>query len=450
MKRQVLTSPWLESWKPTTITEIADRTTRGLVVRCGPLGRKTFYAWASERTPEGKIRRRRLRLGEWPMTSLDAARKMVASRHERPGQAAYTATVGALLDLFIERGQTSDYTAALLRKHLEPIRGATAATLAPVVLSDLVAKVQAGYQDEQGRTIGGPAVADKVRGGLRSLFGWAQRQGRFPVDRPLPTLGLVRGDFKGIGWKPRERRPSEHELHQLLDALGVGTGPELAIDLKVSPRIPLATRLAVLALMHVPVRSGVGLLAQPRSAVDLKAGVLRWHTRKGERDEDLELPLSAVAREILGRLAELPGGAEWLVPSPENPVKPDPKYPPRAMDEKTLARLLKRLQGPGPNGEDPRVGPDKGEEPFVVHVFRALWASLAGDLGIHDGVAVRVLGHKPEGASAAQRFYDHSARVDLQREAVERVSAELERIRRRLPREAAAVVSMATRDRVAR
>jgi hypothetical protein len=366
-----------------------------------------------------------VRLGDYPMLSLAGARKMVHDRRETRAQATYNATVGSLLDLFVQRGQVSEYTAALLNKHLAPIRSLVAVTLPPAMLPDLVAKVQKGYADENGRTVGGPAVADKVRGGLRSLFGWAQRQGQFPADRPLPTLGLVREDFKGIGWAARERCPSEGELHRLFDALGIGTGERLDIDLKASPRIPLASRLAVLLLMHVPVRSGVGLLGQRADAADLEEMVLRWATHKGGRDDTIETPLSATAQDIVARLRKLPGGDTWLVPSPEDQAEP--------IDAKALARLFARLQTPGRDGKPPRVAPDRGKEPFVPHTLRALWSSLAGDLGIHDGVAVRVIGHKPEGASAAQRFYDHSRRLDLQREAVERVSADLERIRRREP-----------------
>jgi hypothetical protein len=440
MKRQLLTTTWIEGWAPTKNQEIADRGCPGLTLRGGPSGRKTFYRWGYVRAEDGARKRARVEIGPFPSTSLDAAHKEVHDARELRGQESYAATVGSLLDLFIERGQASAYTAALLRKHLEPIRTARAATLEKDVLGDLVAKVQKGYRDGAGRLVGGPAVADKVRGGLRSLFAFAQRQGKYPADRLLPTLGLVKGDFGGIGWQARERVPSEGELHRLLDALGVGTGADLEIDLKVSPQIPLATRLAVLLLMHVPVRSGVGLLAQPASAADLKAMTLGWATHKGGRDGVLATPLSNTARGLIERLRELPGGDMWLVPSPEDP---DPGESRKPLASKTLARLFKRLQSPGPNGEAPRVAPDKGQEAFVPHTLRALWASIAGDLGIHDGVAVRVIGHKPMGASEAHSFYDHSKRLDLQREAVELVSAELERIRRREPKVIAAVLPMA-------
>jgi hypothetical protein len=72
VKHLVLTSEWLENWSPKSRTEIADRGCKGLVVRCGP-GGKVFYAWSQERDTEGDPRRRRVRLGSWPMLSLPSA-----------------------------------------------------------------------------------------------------------------------------------------------------------------------------------------------------------------------------------------------------------------------------------------------------------------------------------------------------------------------------------------
>ncbi len=430
--------------------EYADTVARGLRLRIGSSGARTFLLF--DRDAQGK--RTRETIGRWSRTGLggtftvEAARaKYLDLKGEKAGRGSETATVGELLDLFVERGQTSAYTASLLRKHLEPLKHLVAAGVARSVLSDLVAKVQAGYVDDKGQEVGGRAVADKVRSGLRSLFAWAQRQGRLPPDRALPTSGLVREDFAGIGWQARERVPSERELHQLFDALGIGTGERIEIDesedLKERPRgtrPSLASRLAVLVLLHVPVRSA-GILAQPASAADLEARVLRWTTRKGGRTADLETPLSSVAVDLLRELRQLPGGDAWLVPSPEAPAEGKPWQP---IDLKVLARMFVRLQSPGVKGAAPRVQPDDGQEPFTPHCLRALWVTLAGEIGIDDGVAVRVIGHQPEGASKAQRFYDRSRRVEAQREAVERVSAELERIRRRIPVEAAKVVPLAT------
>lgn len=415
----------------------ADKAQPGLWLRVGARTRTFIYF---SRNAEGT--RTIETIGRWSRTGLGgtfnvagARARFLDQRGAEEGHASVTTTVGELLDLFVKREQASDYTATLLRKHLEPIRHLVASTVAPVALSDLVASVQAGYRDADGKQVGGPAVADKVRGGLRSLFAWAQRQGRYPQDRPLPTLGLVREDFAGIGWKARERVPSERELHQLFDALGIGRGAKLEIDTDQSPRVSMAARLAVLLLAHVPVRSGVGVLAQPASAADLEARVLRWDTHKGGRDAEIETPLSTVAVEIIKRLRELEGGSAWLVPSPENPK--------HAFELKGLARMFARLQKPGPKQEPARVQPDEGAASFTPHALRALWTTLAGDIGVDDGIAVRVIGHQPTGASAAARFYDRSKRLDMQRDAVERVSAELERIRRRLPRaEAAPVVAL--------
>jgi hypothetical protein len=428
---------------PRRRAEYADTTCRGLRLRVGTTGVRSFVFY--ERDEEG--RRRGEILGRWSRTgvggtlTVDAARtRFLDRRGQRKGLGSSTSTVRELLDFYIERGKPSKYTASVLQKHLRPVEHLVAATLGPAVLPDLVAKVQGGYLDENGKEVGGPAVADKFRGALVRMFTRAQRAGRFPSDKQLPTLGLAREDFAEIGWKARARVPSERELHQLFDALGIGAGERIEIDLKKSPRMSLASRLAVLLLLHLPVRSGAGIISQRTSAVDREARVLRWRTRKGRRVADLETPLSTVALDILHELEQLKGGKVWIVPSPEDPTKP--------IDLKVLARLFARLQSPADQDEEPRVVPDDGQEPFTPHCLRALWVTLAGEVGIEDGVAVRVIGHQPEGASKAQRFYDRSQRLDAQRDAVERVSAELERIRRRLPVAAADVVAMRASSRV--
>jgi hypothetical protein len=422
---------------PRRRAEYADTTCQGLRLRVGTSGVRSFVFY--EREEDG--RRRGEILGRWSRTgvggtlTVEAARaRFLDRRGQRKGLGSSTSTVRELLDFYIERGKPSTYTASLLRKHLASVEHVVAATLGPAVLPDLVAKVQGGYADDKGKQVGGPAVADKFRGALVSMFALAQRAGRFPPDKQLPTLGLAREDFAEIGWKARERVPSERELHRLFDALGIGAGERIEIDLNQSPRIALASRLAVLLLLHVPVRSGAGILSQRAAAVDRKAKVLRWRTRKGGRVADLETPLSAVALDVLRELEQLKGGKAWIVPSPEDPTKP--------IDLKVVTRLFARLQTLTDEEGEPRVAPDEGQEPFTPHCLRALWVTLAGEIGIDDGVAVRVIGHQPEGASKAQRFYDRSQRLDAQRDAVERVSAELERIRRRLPVATAAVVKM--------
>lgn len=422
---------------PRSRAEYADTLCQGLRLRAGTSGVRSFVFY--ERDEAG--RRRGEILGRWSRTgvggtlTVDAARaRFLDRRGQRKGLGSSTSTVCELLDFYIVRGKPSKYTASVLRKHLKSVEHLVAATLGPAVLPDLVAKVMGGYADDAGKQVGGPAVADKFRGALVSMFALAQRAGRFPPDKQLPTLGLAREDFAEIGWKARERVPSERELHQLFDILGIGTGERIEIDLKQSPRVALVSRLAVLLLLHLPVRSGSGILSQRASAVDRKAKVLRWRTRKGRRAADLETPLSTVAIDVLGELEQLKGGKVWIVPSPEDPTKP--------IDLKVLSRLFARLQSPTDEDEEPRVAPDEGQEPFTPHCLRALWVTLAGEVGIEDGVAVRVIGHQPEGASKAQRFYDRSQRLDAQRDAVERVSAELERIRQRLPAATAEVVAI--------
>lgn len=410
---------------PRRTAEYADTQTPGLRLRVGKTGTRLFFSYG--RDAGGK--RTRNPIGHWSATGTGgtytvagARLKFQGDRGEKKGLGNDALTVRELLEAYDERGKISKYSYSLVEKHLGEVGNMVAATLADHVLPDLVAKVQKGYADENGKLVGGPAVADKVRSGLASAFHWAKRNGRFPRKKELPTEGLDRKDFTGLGWKPKKRFPSEKELHQLFEVLGVATGEELGVDLTVNPRISANNRLALLLVMHVPVRSGVGVLEQPASAVNMKERVLRWETRKGRRSANLETPLSDVAMEIVEQLRKLPGGQTWLVPSPEDASK--------HIDLKALSRMLKRLQTPG-RYSAARIVVDEDKEPFTPHALRALWSTLAGELGIADGVGERVVGHAPRGASDAQTFYDQSERVDHQRDAVERVSEELERIRRR-------------------
>ena len=426
---------------PRARAEYADTIQRGLRLRVGPSGLRSFVFY--DRDKDG--RRRGEVLGRWSREGIggtlnvEAARaRYLDARGSKKGHGRETATVGELLDFFVKRAEPSKYTASVLRKHLAAVSDRTATSLAPDELPNLVVRVQNGYEDGDGRKVGGRAVADKVRGGLCTMFSFVQRQGRFPRDRVLPTFGLVRKDFKDIGWKAREREdlPTEKEVQELFAALGIGTGERLEIDLTVSPRISLAARLAILFITHAPVRSGAGALLLPADAADLSMRVLRWTTAKGKRGEpeELAMPLSSIALDIVRDLRALDGGHRWLVPSPENPKQ--------HLDLKALSHTLRRLQAPGPKGESPRVQRPPGRKPFTPHALRGFWRTLAGDLGVDDGIAVRVLGHKPIGASSADPHYDHSARFEAQREAVERVSIELERIRRRTPAPAARVVPL--------
>jgi len=66
MRKVKLTSEWLLNWRPARREEVADAVCRGLVVRGGPSGAKTFYRWTDAKDlATGIVRRQRVKLGRW-------------------------------------------------------------------------------------------------------------------------------------------------------------------------------------------------------------------------------------------------------------------------------------------------------------------------------------------------------------------------------------------------
>ena len=59
MKRTTLTAEWLGNWKPMRTTEVSDRGCKGLLIRSGPSGTKTFYRWTDARDDATGAKRRK-------------------------------------------------------------------------------------------------------------------------------------------------------------------------------------------------------------------------------------------------------------------------------------------------------------------------------------------------------------------------------------------------------
>ena len=269
---------------PRRRAEYADTMCQGLRLRVGTSGVRSFLFY--ERDEKG--RRRGEILGRWSRTGVGGTLTVAAARTrfldrrgQRKGLGRVDVDGGRVARLLRRAGQAlqvhRDHPAEAPEARRAPRRGYARARRPAQPRRQGPGRLH-GRRGQEGRWPRGrrqvPGVAgEHVRAGAGA--------GRFPPDTQLPTLGLAREDFADIGWKARERVPSERELHQLFDALGIGTGERIEIDLKKSPRVSLATRLAVLLLLHVPVRSGAGILSQRAAAVDRKAKVLRWRTRKG-------------------------------------------------------------------------------------------------------------------------------------------------------------------------
>lgn len=89
MQHRELMSEWLANWSPSKRQEVGDRRCRGLVVRAGPSGAKTFWRYEQTRDPEtGKPKRKRVKLGRWSLDggggtlSLSEAREQFLTARE--------------------------------------------------------------------------------------------------------------------------------------------------------------------------------------------------------------------------------------------------------------------------------------------------------------------------------------------------------------------------------
>jgi hypothetical protein len=148
MKRIELASEWLANWSPTRTTEIADRGCKGLLVRGGPTGVRTFYRWTDARDDAtGAVRRKRMKLGHWPTLSLGDARKAVyEARETRHAEVAGTVTVG------------------LLPRRTAGHPGPAGVRVACVVPASFDARARGGFREAPGvRRVAGPRRAPAPR-----------------------------------------------------------------------------------------------------------------------------------------------------------------------------------------------------------------------------------------------------------------------------------------------
>lgn len=412
-KMVTLTDDWLMNWRPSRIEEVRDRGTKGLVVRGGPSGMKTFlYGHARER------------LGYFPETSLTAAREKVAARRERRAAEVPGAlpTVKALAESYRDNvlrpnRDSADETYAIIENHVLATLGERVARdVKPPEVAAVVEAAKVRRVNGEGRRVGGPGTARVVLRECKSIFAHGVGKGHLQGS---PAAALRARDF-GIGATARRRWLKEPELRDLFTALDLNA----LLDGTAKPRrLSVTVRLALALLLYVPVRSH-SLLGARWSEFDLDGArwtipVARLKLKRKERAADLQpftVPLPATALAILKRLKEKARGASpFVLTSP----RPEKDGAPRAVEDKALARALKRLQA------DDRLS--LNGSPVTPHDLRRTWRSWAMDLGVSDTVARLSLGHA--GLEGVEGVYGRAQMVEQRAQAAELVGAAFDRIR---------------------
>jgi len=251
-----LASEWLINWKPTRTTEVSDRGCKGLLVRGGPSGIRTFYRWADARDDvTGAVRRQRVKLGHWPALSLAAARKLVhEARDARPGRGG--GTVSALADAYrrdvLSHRERADEAWNIVRVHiveaqLEQDRPAFGDWIATAVRPPDVAAVVRRAKERrvvEGRRLGGPVVARVVLRELRALFAHAVETGALEMS----PAGVMRARAFGLRATSRSRVLDAEEVRaffRALDLTALLEGTAKRARLSPTVRLALGAKLTV-------------------------------------------------------------------------------------------------------------------------------------------------------------------------------------------------------------
>lgn len=440
MKKIDLVTEWLSNWHPTRIQEIADRGCKGLVVRSGPAGMKTFYRWADVRDPAtGRSKRKRVKLGHWPALSLTAARTTVndakeSKRAEVPGG---DLTVEQLAQAYSrdrlsgrERGAEEWNT---IKVHIVeaqpdpkrpafgkwPARSVERSDLADVVR---IAKVR-GLVGSRWR--GGPGAARAVLRDLNAIFAHGVEAGLLKTN----PAGM-KADTFALHKTARKRTLDKEEMRALFKALDLNA---LLAGTAKKAKLSSAVRFAIAFQLYTPPRSQ-GILGARWDEIDLDTAT--WvipparqkvqNAAERAQARGFTVPLAPTAVEILRRLKALAGESPWVLPSRRKPAwslagkaptQGSPDEDSKPLSAKALMQALRRLQGSGRLAFGSRV---------TVHDLRRTWRTLAGELGVAFDVAEACLGHKLAGVAGV---YMRGEMVARRREATELVGAALDRIR---------------------
>ncbi|MGC3998076.1 MAG: integrase family protein [Anaeromyxobacter sp.] len=388
MKRIELTTEWLGNWAPIKETEVSDRGCKGLVIRGGPAGGRTFYRWSDVRdTATGKVRRRRVKLGRWPALSLSEARKAVHDaretlKAERPGSPDLSVAQVAEAyrrDILAQREPASlAWSWGIIRTHVLaarpdprgpefrewPARTVRAPDIAAVIRAAKMERTVEVRTEDGGtvaRKLGGAAAARAALREVKAMFAAAVGSGSLEMS----PAAVLQASALGLKGTKRGRFLDSNELAALFEALDLNALLDgTAKDQKLSKTV----RLGIAFLHYVPVRTH-SLVAAEWREFDLEA--CRWTIpvarMKLHRDDRAEarpfvVPLPPTAIAILKRLQEQAGGSRWVLASPKDPKK--------HVGAKVLVRALARLQESGRLSFGSRL---------TIHDARRTWRRWAGN-----------------------------------------------------------------------
>lgn len=378
-----------------------DTELRGFGVRARATGSKTYLV--QYRNAEGRTRR--LVLGKHgaltPDQARDLARQKLAAvaRGEDPSEERramrHGMTVGELCDWYLEHARsgrilgrrrrpikptTLDMDQSRIDTHIRPllgsrsIKGLTVWDIEGMQSAIVAGRTAKKRKSRGGNTTGGPGVASRAVGTLRSIFGHATRVGLIEKN---PAAGV-----RLIASTPKTRRLSFAELKLLGEALlkaeAEGEHPTALAAIRLALLTGLR-RMEILGLQHRWVYGQEGYIAYPDTKTGPQVRVI-----------------GAAAAALIDAQPRQPGS---------------PYVFPADWGEGHFIGIVRVLD---------RVCALAGLTEVTPHVLRHTFASVAGNLNFSELTIKGLLGHSPRGVTQGYVHLDYALVV-----AAEKVSAEI-------------------------
>lgn len=434
-RKQAFGTEWLNQLQVSNVTEYTDTGCKGLVLRVGPNGIKTFYRWENERDAKDPrvFRRKRVKLGYFGRDmSLGDARDAVNKAREQmqselPGAAVTVAQIAeSYREVMLSKRKSGDATWNTIRLHVldalpYPHRGPFGTWVANTVRAkDLAALVELAKEKRTGgnRQRGGPGTAREVLREAKAIFNHGVRKAMLDSS---PATALDAKAF-GIEKSSRNRVLNADEIRAFFDVLDLNA----ILDGSAKERkLSQTVRLALAFQLYVPTRTH-SLIGARWDEINWKERtwtipVDRLKLKPKERKVALPfvVPLPDTAIAILKRLKMLAKDSKWVLASPR-PIEAGDgeERQDRHVGAKVLIRALARLQ---------RSGKLTLGTPFTVHDLRRTWRTLAQDLRVPDDAARVSLGHV--GLDGVEGVYGRSQLVEPRAQAAAVVAAYLDRLR---------------------
>lgn len=367
MPRVALTDRFVASAKPTddSQTDFFDETTKGLSLRVGASGQKT---WTFNFTSPRDGKRARVTLGSYPATSLSAARTRAIEakghvdddkdpRDVLAEQTSGALTVRGLFDSYFEKHVRPNLRSAAAierrtNKNVNPEIGA-------VRVADLhrrdVNRVVDKILKRKRRSEAGHVFDD-----MRAAFRWAVKRG--DLDHS-PMDGM-----EGPGTSaPRERVLSDDEIRELWNGLPISLSRSKTCQRIIKLCLVTAQRVGEVAGMR-------------RDELDLKTGVWALPGSRTKNKHAHLVPLSDLALAIIeDALADAGDDPEFVFPSGDG-----------AMSPHAVARTIGRAQETSDERPNGRFGIPR----WTAHDLRRTALTNFARLGIAPVVAGAVANHR--------------------------------------------------------